>query len=104
MKFELLSQDGAARRGRITLERGTIDTPVFMPVGTYATVKSMTPEELHDIGSEIILGNAFHLMLRPGVGVIGQHGGLHGFMHWDGPILTDSGGFQAFSLGFNIVR
>jgi queuine tRNA-ribosyltransferase len=98
MNFELLSQDGAARRGRITLERGTIETPVFMPVGTYATVKTMTPEELRSIGSEIILGNAFHLMLRPGVGVIGQHGGLHGFMHWDGPILTDSGGFQVFSL------
>lgn len=98
MKFELLAQDGAARRGRITLKRGTIDTPVFMPVGTYATVKAMTPEELLGIGSEIILGNAFHLMLRPGVEIIRQHGGLHEFMHWDGPILTDSGGFQVFSL------
>lgn len=98
MKFELLAQDGPARRGRITLERGVIDTPVFMPVGTYATVKAMTPEELRAIGSEIILGNAFHLMLRPGVEIIRQHGGLHGFMHWDGPILSDSGGFQVFSL------
>ena len=98
MKFELLAQDGAARRGRITLERGSIETPVFMPVGTYATVKAMTPEELRQIGSEIILGNAFHLLLRPGVGIIRQFGGLHGFMHWDGPILSDSGGFQVFSL------
>jgi len=98
MKFELLAQDGQARRGRITLQRGIIETPVFMPVGTYATVKAMTPEELLSIGSEIILGNAFHLMLRPGVEIISQHGGLHEFMHWAGPILTDSGGFQVFSL------
>ena len=98
MEFELLATDGAARRGRITLTRGVIETPVFMPVGTYATVKAMTPEELRGIGTEIILGNAFHLMLRPGVDIVGQHGGLHEFMHWHGPILTDSGGFQVFSL------
>ena len=98
MKFELLAQDGAARRGRITLARGAIETPVFMPVGTYATVKTMTPEELREIGSEIILGNAFHLMLRPGIEIIERFGGLHGFMHWQGPILSDSGGFQVFSL------
>ena len=98
MKFELLAQDGAARRGRLTLPRGVVETPVFMPVGTYGTVKGMTPEELALLGSQIILGNTFHLMLRPGVEVIEQHGGLHGFMHWDKPILTDSGGFQVFSL------
>lgn len=98
MKFELLQTDGLARRGRITFPRGTIETPVFMPVGTYGTVKSMTPEELREIGSEIILGNTFHLMLRPGVEIIAQHGGLHEFMHWQWPILTDSGGFQVYSL------
>ena len=99
MKFELLSEDGPARRGRMTFARGTVETPVFMPVGTYGTVKSMTPEELHEIGSEIILGNTFHLMLRPGPEIISRHGGLHEFMHWQWPILTDSGGFQVFSLG-----
>ena len=99
MKFEHLGSDGAARRGRLTFTRGTVETPAFMPVGTYGTVKAMTPEELRDIGAEIILGNTFHLMLRPGTEVIGLHGDLHGFMHWDGPILTDSGGFQVFSLG-----
>lgn len=99
MKFELLAQDGAARRGRLTFARGTVETPTFMPVGTYGTVKAMTPEELRDTGAEIILGNTFHLMLRPGLDVIGAHGGLHGFMHWSGPILTDSGGFQVWSLG-----
>ncbi len=98
MKFELLNTDAAARRGRITLSRGTIETPVFMPVGTYGAVKGMTPEELLGLGSQIILGNAFHLMLRPSTEVIERHGGLHGFMHWPGPILTDSGGFQVFSL------
>ena len=98
MKFELLAQDSGARRGRITLARGVVETPVFMPVGTYGTVKGMTPEELALLGSEIILGNTFHLMLRPGSEVIERHGGLHGFMHWDKPILTDSGGFQVFSL------
>ena len=98
MKFELLGNDGNARRGRIHFDRGTVETPVFMPVGTYAAVKGITPEELRSLGSQIILGNTFHLMLRPGTTVIKQHGGLHRFMHWDGPILTDSGGFQVFSL------
>ncbi len=98
MKFELLAQDNGARRGRITLARGAIETPVFMPVGTYGTVKGMTPEELVLLGSDIILGNTFHLMLRPGTEIIERHGGLHGFMNWDKPILTDSGGFQVFSL------
>jgi queuine tRNA-ribosyltransferase len=99
MKFELLGQDSAARRARLTFERGTVETPAFMPVGTYGTVKAMTPEELREVGAEIILGNTFHLMLRPGMDVIRAHGGLHRFMHWDGPILTDSGGFQVWSLG-----
>ena len=98
MKFELLHTDGAARRGRMTFDRGTVETPAFMPVGTYGTVKAMTPEELREVSAEIILGNTFHLMLRPGTEIIKAHGGLHGFMHWDGPILTDSGGFQVFSL------
>ena len=98
IEFELLKREGAARRGRLTLDRDVIETPAFMPVGTYGTVKAMTPEELTGIGAQIILGNTFHLMLRPGTGVIGAHGGLHGFMHWDKPILTDSGGFQVFSL------
>ncbi|MEE8320511.1 MAG: tRNA guanosine(34) transglycosylase Tgt [Gammaproteobacteria bacterium] len=98
MKFELLKQDGAARCGRMTFDRGVVETPVFMPVGTYGTVKCMTPEELSELGSEIILGNTFHLMLRPGTGIIRKHGGLHEFMHWDKPILTDSGGYQVFSL------
>ena len=96
--FELLARDGAARRARITLPRGTIDTPAFMPVGTYGTVKALTPEDLEGLGAEIILANTFHLMLRPGANIIGAHGGLHGFMHWQRPILTDSGGFQVFSL------
>lgn len=99
MKFELSNTDGAARRGRLTFERGTVETPAFMPVGTYGTVKAMTPEELSGMGAEIILGNTFHLMLRPGTEVIKAHGDLHNFMHWQGPILTDSGGFQVFSLG-----
>jgi queuine tRNA-ribosyltransferase len=99
MKFDLLTTDKSARRGRMTFERGKVQTPAFMPVGTYGTVKAMTPEELREIGAEIILGNTFHLMLRPGVEVIRSHGGLHRFMHWDGPILTDSGGFQVWSLG-----
>ena len=98
MSFELTKTEGSARRGRLTLPHGTVETPAFMPVGTYGTVKAMTPEELRDLGAEIILGNTFHLMLRPGTDVIGAHGGLHGFMHWSGPILTDSGGFQVFSL------
>src|SRR5712692_2406047 len=99
MKFELLNQDGTARRGRMVFTRGTVDTPVFMPVGTAGTVKAMVAEELRALGAEIILGNTFHLMLRPGVDVVAAHGGLHKFMHWDGPILTDSGGFQVWSLG-----
>jgi len=98
MKFELLTRQGAARCGRLHLRHGTVDTPVFMPVGTYGTVKAMTPDELEGLGASIILGNTFHLMLRPGTGVIRAHGGLHEFMHWQGPILTDSGGFQVFSL------
>mgnify|MGYP001821990245 FL=1 len=99
MKFELIKTEGAARRGRLTFDRGTVETPAFMPVGTYGTVKAMTPEELREIGAEIILGNTFHLMLRPGTDVIQAHGDLHDFMHWEGPILTDSGGFQVWSLG-----
>ncbi len=98
MKFELLGTAGRARRGRLHLNHGTVETPVFMPVGTYGTVKAMTPEELTGLGAQIVLGNTFHLMLRPGTDVIRAHGGLHGFMHWSGPILTDSGGFQVFSL------
>jgi queuine tRNA-ribosyltransferase len=96
--FELLDSDGAARRGRITFARGAIETPVFMPVGTYGSVKAMTPQSLLDIGAQIILGNTFHLFLRPGLDVIGEFGGLHRFIGWDKPILTDSGGFQVFSL------
>ncbi len=98
-RFELLGTDGAARRGRLHLARGTVETPAFMPVGTYATVKAVTPEELVELGAEIVLGNTFHLMLRPGSDVIGGLGGLHRFMHWERPILTDSGGFQVWSLG-----
>ena len=96
--FEVLSTDGAARVGRLVTAHGSIDTPAFMPVGTYGTVKAMTPEELSDLGAQIVLGNTFHLMLRPGTAVIALHGGLHRFMHWTHPILTDSGGFQVFSL------
>ena len=99
MRFELLATDGHARRGRLTFTRGTVETPAFMPVGTYGTVKAMTPEELAGIGAEIVLGNTFHLLGRPGTAVIEAHGGLHGFMHWQRPILTDSGGFQVYSLG-----
>lgn len=98
MHFELLRTDDNARRGRLHFARGTVETPAFMPVGTYGTVKAMTPEELRGLGAEIILGNTFHLMLRPGTEIISRHGDLHDFMHWDGPILTDSGGFQVFSL------
>tara|TARA_R110000803_G_C11989293_1_gene321755 strand:- start:12217 stop:13383 length:1167 start_codon:yes stop_codon:yes gene_type:complete len=99
MQYQLLSTDGKARRGRLTFDRGTVETPAFMPVGTYGTVKGMKTEEVADTGAEILLGNTFHLMLRPGTEIIEQHGGLHGFMNWDKPILTDSGGFQVFSLG-----
>ena len=98
MRYEVLASDGAARRGPLQFERGSVETPAFMPVGTYGTVKAMTPEELREGGAEIILGNTFHLFLRPGLEVIAAHGDLHDFMHWSGPILTDSGGFQVFSL------
>ncbi|MDP2904301.1 MAG: tRNA guanosine(34) transglycosylase Tgt [Methylovulum sp.] len=99
MKFNLLNTDGHARRGRLTFARGEVETPIFMPVGTYGAVKSLTPEDLVSIGAQIILGNTFHLMLRPSTAVIKAHGDLHDFMHWQKPILTDSGGFQVFSLG-----
>jgi len=98
MKFDLLAADGAARRGRMTLARGTVETPAFMPVGTYGTVKGVTPEELLACGAEMVLANTFHLMLRPGTEVVRAHGGLHGMMNWRRPILTDSGGYQVFSL------
>lgn len=99
MKYELLAQDGEARRGKIIFPNGqVVQTPVFMPVGTLGTVKGLSPEELNSVGAEIILGNTFHLMLRPGEEIVQAHGGLHQFMHWDKPILTDSGGFQVFSL------
>lgn len=98
MKFELLKTDNQARRGRLIFERGVVQTPAFMPVGTYGTVKAMTPEEVKAGGADIILGNTFHLMLRPGTEIIRKHGDLHDFMNWQGPILTDSGGFQVFSL------
>ena len=103
LDFKLLKTDTSglshARRGRLTLNHGVIETPIFMPVGTYGSVKAMSPVELKEIGSQIILGNTFHLWLRPGTQVLDKFGGLHGFMGWDGPILTDSGGFQVFSLG-----
>ena len=99
MEFEITAQCGAARRGRLTLAHGTVETPVSMPVGTYGTVKAMAPNELEALGAEIVLGNTFHLWLRPGVEVIAAHAGLHRFMGWSHPILTDSGGFQVFSLG-----
>ncbi|WP_337842191.1 tRNA guanosine(34) transglycosylase Tgt [Rheinheimera sp.] len=99
MKFELLTTDGKARRGRLSFDRGVVETPAFMPVGTYGTVKGMTPEELDATGAQICLGNTFHLMLRPGTEIIKKHGDLHDFMNWHKPILTDSGGFQVFSLG-----
>ena len=97
--FDLKATDGAARRGTLTLAHGTVETPAFMPVGTYGSVKAMSPHELVEIGAQIVLGNTFHLWLRPGLEVIAKHGGLHRFMGWNGPILTDSGGFQVFSLG-----
>ncbi len=98
LQFEVLASDGAARKGRLTLRHGVVETPAFMPVGTYGTVKAMSPEELAGLGAQIVLGNTFHLMLRPGPKVIAAHGGLHRFMNWQRPILTDSGGFQVFSL------
>lgn len=99
MKFELLKKEGKARRAKISFPRGDIQTPAFMPVGTYGAVKSLSPVELKQMGAEIILGNTFHLWLRPGTEIIKKHGSLHGFNGWDKPILTDSGGFQVFSLG-----
>jgi len=97
--FKVHDTDGAARRGILTLAHGTVETPAFMPVGTYGTVKAMSPAELLQDGAQIVLGNTFHLWLRPGLEVIAKHGGLHRFMGWQRPILTDSGGFQVFSLG-----
>lgn len=99
MKFELDTSDGRARRGRLIFDRGTVETPAFMPVGTYGTVKGMTPEEVRATGADILLGNTFHLWLRPGEEIMRKHGDLHDFMNWQRPILTDSGGFQVFSLG-----
>ncbi len=99
MDFEVFNTDGHARLGRLTFARGVVETPIFMPVGTYGAVKSLTPEDLTGIGAQIILGNTFHLMLRPGTAVVQTHGDLHDFMRWQKPILTDSGGFQVFSLG-----
>lgn len=99
MRFERSARDGAARLGRLVFERGVVETPAFMPVGTYGTVKGMLPRDLEALGAQIILGNTFHLWLRPGTEVIAAHGDLHDFMHWPGPILSDSGGFQVFSLG-----
>jgi queuine tRNA-ribosyltransferase len=99
MRFELLARDGQARRGRLALAHGAVDTPAFMPVGTYGAIKAVSPAELEEVGAQIVLSNTFHLWLRPGVEVIEEHGGLHRFMGWDKPILTDSGGFQVFSLG-----
>ncbi|MBC2769702.1 tRNA guanosine(34) transglycosylase Tgt [Pusillimonas minor] len=98
LNFKLLNTDGQARRGQITLNHGVVQTPIFMPVGTYGSVKAMLPHELDDIGAQIVLGNTFHLWLRPGTEIMEKHGGLHGFMQWPKPILTDSGGFQVFSL------
>jgi queuine tRNA-ribosyltransferase len=99
VKFELLRRDGRARRGRLTLAHGTVETPIFMPVGTYGAVKTMAPRDLDEVGAQIILGNTFHLWLRPGTAIFDKLGGLHGFNGWTKPILTDSGGFQVWSLG-----
>ncbi|MBV1873933.1 MAG: tRNA guanosine(34) transglycosylase Tgt, partial [Gammaproteobacteria bacterium] len=99
MKFKLKNTDGSARRGNLEFARGSVETPAFMPVGTYGTVKGMLPRDIHATGAQIILGNTFHLMLRPGTDVVSAHGDLHDFIGWSGPILTDSGGFQVFSLG-----
>src|SRR5262245_12025112 len=98
IQFSLLSTDGSARRGRLVTCHGTVDTPVFMPVGTQGTVKGLTPDQVRTVGTQILLGNTYHLTLRPGDELIAELGGLHRFMAWDGPILTDSGGFQVFSL------
>ena len=100
LNFELLRKDpdSAARRGRLTLPHGVVETPIFMPVGTAASVKAIAPDDLERIGAQIILGNTYHLFLRPGHELVQRHGGLHGFMSWNKPILTDSGGFQVYSL------
>src|SRR5258706_15657007 len=99
MKFVVKATDGDARSGELTLAHGTVHTPTFMPIGTYGTVKAMSPRGLKEVGAQVVLGNTFHLWLRPGPAVVAAHGGLHRFMGWDGPILTDSGGFQVFSRG-----
>ena len=99
LTFDLLKTEGLARRGRLTLNHGVVQTPIFMPVGTYGTVKGVMPRSLHDMGAQIILGNTFHLWMRPGLDVMQNFGGLHGFEQWHKPILTDSGGFQVWSLG-----
>jgi queuine tRNA-ribosyltransferase len=99
MRFAVSHRDGAARRGQLEFPRGVVDTPAFMPVGTYGTVKGMLPRDVENLGAQIVLGNTFHLWLRPGIEVIRAHGDLHDFMQWQRPILTDSGGFQVFSLG-----
>lgn len=99
MKFTVQATEGKARRGQLEFDRGVVETPAFMPVGTYGSVKAMTPVDVKETGAQILLGNTFHLMLRPGPDILREHGGLHGFMQWSGPILTDSGGFQVFSLG-----
>ena len=104
LAFELLTTDGQARRGRLTLNHGVVETPIFMPVGTYGTVKGVMPRSLEEMGAQIILGNTFHLWMRPGLDVIAQFGGLHRFEDWDKPILTDSGGFQVWSLGAPRMR
>lgn len=98
MTFELLAEDGAARRGRLTTPHGVVETPAFMPVGTQGVVKSLTPRDLREVGAEILLANTYHLFLRPGAALVRELGGLHRFMGWDGPILTDSGGYQVWSL------
>src|SRR3954469_6781878 len=99
MRFSVLATSGAARRGRLELAHGLVETPAFMPVGTYGSVKAMAPDELIELGAQIVLGNTFHLWLRPGLDVIAAHSGLHRFMGWSRPLLTDSGGFQVYSLG-----
>jgi len=98
LQFELLRTEGHARRGRLTLNPGVVQTPIFMPVGTYGTVKGVMPRSLEEMGAQIILGNTFHLWLRPGLDILKPFGGLHGFERWNKPILTDSGGFQVWSL------
>ena len=99
MSFEVLKTEGFSRLGKLTLSHGVVETPVFMPVGTYGVVKTQTPQELLNLGTQILLGNTYHLFLRPGLELLKKFGGLHAFMNWDNPILTDSGGFQVFSLG-----